>query len=67
MSKQGSNSELFAYENDALTPRPQLFSGDNLQNLSILEDSASSSGWPKLFEMTSHISTRYVDLNLVSM
>ena len=24
MSKQGSNSELFAHENDALTARPQL-------------------------------------------
>ena len=25
MSKRGSNSELFAHENDALTARPQLF------------------------------------------
>ena len=24
MSKQGSNSELFAHENDALTARPQI-------------------------------------------
>ena len=24
MSKQGSNAELFAHENDALTSRPQL-------------------------------------------
>ena len=26
MSKQGSNSELFAHKNDALTARPQLHS-----------------------------------------
>ena len=26
MSKRGSNSELFAHENDALTARPQLHS-----------------------------------------
>ena len=29
MSKQGSNSELFAHENDTLTARPQLHSTMN--------------------------------------
>ena len=43
MSKRGSNSELFAHENDALTARPQLifngkpiFNGKTIAELFIL-------------------------------
>ena len=32
MSKQGTNSELFAHENDALTARPQLHSCKQYKN-----------------------------------
>ena len=36
MAKRGSNSELFAHENDALTARPQCYSDSNHSNVQLL-------------------------------
>ena len=38
MSKQGSNSELFAHENNALTARPQLHNLKSFQNINTMAD-----------------------------
>ena len=44
MSKQGSYSELFAHENDALTARPQLHSGYLLVSDSYIKTESNTPG-----------------------